>query len=206
MRLSRTLLGSLGVLICGSAIGHQAATAAVSSPSVSIRRITSLAGRVVTGDFNGDGIVDLASASSGATFPRPVAVSLGKGDGTFGAPIVSAANGGVLAAGDFDKDGKLDPIASLDTGDMPLNFMRGSGDGTFARPAQIGGAVVVDRTFATVADFDGDGNLGVGHDEREHLRRPGGDEPQRVDAGDGDLRQRHDSAALTGPGPTDATA
>ena len=54
MSLSRTLLGILGVLICGSAIGHQAATAAA-SPSVSIRRITSLAGRVVAGDFNGDG-------------------------------------------------------------------------------------------------------------------------------------------------------
>ena len=161
MRFSRTLLGAPGVLICGSAIGHQAATAAVGSPSVSIRRITSLAGRVVTGDFNGDGIVDLASASSGATFPRPAAVSLGKGDGTFGASIVSAANGGVLAPGDFDKDGKLDLIASLDTGDMPLNFMRGNGDGTFAPPQPIGGAVVVDLTFATVADFDGDGNLDI---------------------------------------------
>src|SRR5437660_647720 len=111
-----------------------------------------------SGDF---GIVDLAARSGGTTFPRPVVVALGKGDGTFGAPLSSGANGAPLAIGDFNKDGKLDLIASLDTGDMPLNFMPGNGDGTFGPAAQIGGAVVRDLTFATAADFDGDGNLDV---------------------------------------------
>ena len=161
MRVSRLLLGVLGVLAAGSALVHHAAAAAAASPSVSIRRVTSLIGRTVPGDFNGDGIVDLAATASGTPFPRPLAVSLGRGDGTFGPPISSAAHGAVLAAADFDKDGKLDLIADLDTGDMPLNFMRGNGDGTFAPPQQIGGAVAVGLTFTIVGDIDGDGNLDI---------------------------------------------
>jgi len=159
MKVSRALLGVVGVLLAGSAIGHRSAAAAAASPSVSIRRVTSIMGRTVAGDFNGDGFVDLAAAATGTPFPRPLAVALGRGDGTFGAPVSMGVNGAALAAGDFNKDGKLDLIADLDTGDMPLNFMPGRGDGTFGPPAQIGGAVAVGLTFAAVADIDGDGNL-----------------------------------------------
>jgi hypothetical protein len=61
---------------------------------------------VVIGDFNGDGIPDLASGQGGS-----VALSLGKGDGTFGDALVEYADGGdngYLATADFNGDGVTD--------------------------------------------------------------------------------------------------
>jgi VCBS repeat protein len=134
------------------------------TPSTSVRRVTSLLGRVIAADFNGDGIVDLASTSSTpAVGAKPIVVALGKGDGTFNAPRSSGTNGGVLAVGDFNKDGKLDLIANVnDATDMPVKILLGRGDGTFSAPIQIGSAVALATTFAIAADFDGDGNLDVG--------------------------------------------
>ena len=53
MNVSRALLAGVGVLLAGSAIGHRSASAAAASPSVSIRRVTSLIGRTVAGDIDG---------------------------------------------------------------------------------------------------------------------------------------------------------
>src|SRR4051794_23531293 len=154
----------LAVLISTvAALGHELrAQSAPPNPSVSIRRLA-LASRVVPGDFNGDGIVDLASTSTTpATGAKPIVMALGKGDGTFAAPKSAAVNGGVLAAGDFNKDGKLDLIAEVDdASDTPLNILLGKGDGTFAPPARIGGAVARAITFGLAADFNGDGRLDV---------------------------------------------
>jgi FG-GAP-like repeat len=69
--------------------------------------------------------------------------------------------GGVLASGDFNKDGKLDLVAAADDDDMPLRMLPGNGDGTFGAAIKIGGAVVNGLTFALVADFDSDGNSDV---------------------------------------------
>src|SRR5262249_26823210 len=70
-----------------------------------------------TGDFNGDGKVDLlaygASFSVGAA--RFISLFPGNGDGTFQSPINANGNWGTgssgpysIAVGDFDRDGKLD--------------------------------------------------------------------------------------------------
>src|SRR6516225_6222082 len=66
---------------------------------------------VVAGDFNNDGKLDLAVASSGG-----VSVLLGNGDGTFQPPLTVALPGGTalniasrhLVAADFNRDGELD--------------------------------------------------------------------------------------------------
>jgi FG-GAP repeat protein len=60
MNVSRALLAGVGVLLAGSAIGRRSASAAAASPSVSIRRVTSLIGRTVAGDIDGDGNLDIA--------------------------------------------------------------------------------------------------------------------------------------------------
>jgi N-acetylneuraminic acid mutarotase len=95
---------------------------------------------VALGDFNGDGILDIAS-DKGRVF-------MGKGDGTFNAPIACAAIGGTgqLVVGDFNGDGI--PDIAVDRG-----VVLGKGDGTFGAlftySANIG--------MVVAGDFNGDG-------------------------------------------------
>jgi hypothetical protein len=87
-------------------------------------------GNIVIGDFNNDGKLDVAIAEYSQ---QQISVLLGKGDGTFGSPIVtpSPVNPNALAGGDFNKDGKLDlAITSWESGGSLVIFT-GNGDGTF---------------------------------------------------------------------------
>jgi len=76
---------------------------------------------VTVGDFNDDGVLDVAF---------PAVVQFGNGDGTFGA-ATSLSGGGIVSAfvaGDFNGDGKLD-IAGAGAGSDTVYL--GNGDGTF---------------------------------------------------------------------------
>jgi hypothetical protein len=92
------------------------------------------AGYVATGDFNGDGNLDIAGLSSDS-----VSVALGNGDGTFKPPvetsIASGCTGGAqLGVGDFNNDGKLDVVVTLSNW---VCFLLGNGDGTFQAPIVV---------------------------------------------------------------------
>jgi hypothetical protein len=66
---------------------------------------------VAVGDFNGDGVPDLAVANAGSS---NVTILLGKGDGTFTAaasPAVDTAST-ALSVGDFNGDGKEDIVVA----------------------------------------------------------------------------------------------
>jgi FG-GAP-like repeat len=83
---------------------------------------------VIVGDFNGDGILDLAVANDS----RTVSILLGKLDGTF-APRVDYATGTTpssVVAADFNGDGKLD-LAIANISDNTVSILIGNGDGTF---------------------------------------------------------------------------
>ena len=110
---------------------------------------------VAVRDFNGDGILDLAVANSGdGGIPGVVNVLLGNGDGTFqAAQDYPAFQGGVLAVGDFNGDGKLD--LAVAGGDVYI--LLGNGDGTF-QAAQSYADSSFPQSIA-VGDFNGDGNL-----------------------------------------------
>src|SRR5207249_8489811 len=92
---------------------------------------------VAVGDFNGDGKPDLAAVGS-----ANVSILLGKGDGTFQAPVSYGAgtNPVSVAVGDFNGDGKLDlAVANEGLKAMPtdsrcsVSVLLGNGDGTFQR-------------------------------------------------------------------------
>jgi uncharacterized protein (TIGR03437 family) len=117
---------------------------------------------VVVGDFNGDGKPDLAVSSYS---PSSISVLLGKGDGSFQAPLGLDAGRTYLclATGDFNGDGKLD-LAAVALNSSNISVLLGKGDGTFQPvlnfPVGQGPFAIADVSvdaFIAVGDLNGDG-------------------------------------------------
>ena len=117
---------------------------------------------IAIGDFNGDGITDLAVANSKYTSgpPGTVSVLLGVGDGTFhpaaDSPIAVGSDPVSVVVGDFDGDGKAD-LATANNGDATATILLGRGDGTFAEAAFSPVRTGDFPQSEAVADFNGDG-------------------------------------------------
>ncbi len=115
-----------------------------------------------TGDFNGDGKIDLFAygRDNSALSAIFMSVFLGKGDGTFQPPINSSGSWGQssgpysIVVGDFDRDQKLDVAVT----DEVLTVLKGNGDGTFKVPTS---QPRLSNTSADlkIADFNGDGKF-----------------------------------------------
>jgi len=115
---------------------------------------------VTTGDFNGDGKLDLAVANyfDGAG-GNSVSVLIGNGNGTFAAsvPYVVGSNPTSVTTGDFNKDGKLDIATANYSGG--ISVLLGVGDGTFNAKADY--TVGFNPYSVTTGDFNKDGNLDI---------------------------------------------
>ena len=108
---------------------------------------------VAVGDFNGDGLPDLAV---GNLLSYNVSVLLGNGDGTFQAARNFAAGSfpSSIAVGDFNGDGLPDlAVANQDSNDVSV--LLGNGDGTFEAPQNF--AAGNSPASVAVSDFNGDG-------------------------------------------------
>jgi hypothetical protein len=108
---------------------------------------------VVTGDFNKDGWLDVATAN-----PQTNDVSILLGDGTGGLTPPSRFSAGLqpwaLVAADFDNDGRLD-LAVADLSGESVSILLGDGSGRLGPP--ISYSVGPYPRALAVGDFDGDG-------------------------------------------------
>jgi FG-GAP-like repeat/Abnormal spindle-like microcephaly-assoc'd, ASPM-SPD-2-Hydin len=124
---------------------------------------------LTTGDFNGDGNLDVVAVSycqscSGLA-AKQVSVLLGNGDGTLRAPVQYLTGSGAnsVVSGDFNGDGKRD-LAVTFGGDPPsspggVSILLGNGDGTFQAPIDYSLGAFTFPSSIVAADFDSDGTL-----------------------------------------------
>ena len=113
---------------------------------------------IATGDFNGDGIADLAV---GSLISQTVTILVGDGNGRFapapGLPIAMGAVPQVIAVGDFNGDGIADLVVGTSLDDHSVNILLGDGSGGFApapgSPIATGSA----SQGIAIGDFNGDG-------------------------------------------------
>ncbi|HYW47857.1 MAG TPA: FG-GAP-like repeat-containing protein [Bryobacteraceae bacterium] len=146
--------------------------------------------QVALADVNADGKLDLIAVNLGYAYRNSgstvvagsVTVSLGKGDGTFQAPVpyTVGQNPISLAVADVNGDGKPDLIVGTVTASAAdIAVLLGKGDGTFTVPTTLIGTYSWPAAL-TVADFDGDGkpDLAIGNSA--------GDSPMTIMQGNGD--------------------
>ena len=116
---------------------------------------------IAVGDFNGDGVPDIATANqSGDT----VSVLLGNGAGGFNAapssPFAVGSAPRQVVVGDFNGDSKADIITASQSGNN-LTVLLGDGTGGFTASAGNAFATGTSPHAAAVADFNGDGRLDI---------------------------------------------
>jgi hypothetical protein len=135
----------------GGSINLPSANLAFGSPTDYATGVNS--SEMVTGDFNGDGKIDIAAVNHGS---NNVSVLLGNGGGTFQAATNYAVGNTpyAITSGDFNGDGKRD-LAVANFYDNDVSVLLGKGDGTFQAMTTYG--VGAQPYKLSAADFNGDG-------------------------------------------------
>ena len=168
-----TLAVMAGMVFAGAALPAQAQTLPVAFPAPTTFTSSLATGNssvaVATGDFNGDGKLDVISLD----YTANLNVMLGKGNGTFQTPIVTNAAmsntfSEAIAVGDFNGDHLLDVAVwatSATTGNTEVNIFLGNGAGSFTFSATY--TAPNSSNFnpgpnsIAVSDVNGDGKLDV---------------------------------------------
>ncbi len=131
--------------------------------------VTGEYGSIAAGDFNGDGILDLAVVDNAIISQSPannnVTILLGNGQGGFTANTLNLQSGNYefqsIAVGDFNGDGLLDLAVTNQFGPGTVTVLVGDGHGNFASTGEndgVSGATAGESPGAiAVGDFNGDG-------------------------------------------------
>jgi hypothetical protein len=117
---------------------------------------------VASGDFNGDGFVDIVAGQDGNTSAPGVVVYLANADGSLqpGVTYGTSSTLSYVTVADFNGDGKMD-IAATDYANGVVQIFLGNGDGTFT----VGQSYPTDLASSpnpenmVTGDFNHDGNL-----------------------------------------------
>ncbi|HEX8706371.1 MAG TPA: FG-GAP-like repeat-containing protein [Myxococcaceae bacterium] len=118
---------------------------------------------LLTADFNNDGRVDVATGNNSTTIT--VSVVTGNGAGGFGTARTMGLgfNAVAIAAGDVDRDGKLDlAVAGGNAPNYEVRVLKGVGDGSFSSVPLA--TLTLSSTSPgldglAIGDIDGDGRL-----------------------------------------------
>jgi hypothetical protein len=138
--------------VCAMTFGEVSAQVA----TFTTQRYPLLGNTHIAADLNADGRPDLAGAGANA-----VSVMLGNGDGTFRAktdfPVGTQTQ--AVAAGDFNSDGKVDLVVTLNSPQFSLALLTGTGTGTFNAPTFFPNTSGFDSPAIAATDLNGDGRL-----------------------------------------------
>jgi FG-GAP-like repeat len=125
------------------------ATAQVTFTQTAINSGDTSSVSIATGDFNNDGILDLATVNTAS-----LSFYKGLGSGKYANPVNQSLPQGLtqVFAGDFNGDKKLDLAIASHTGTVTI--LLGNGDGTFKQGTNL--TVSGTASAIALADFNGD--------------------------------------------------
>ena len=117
---------------------------------------TAYGGGLATGDFDGDGNIDVAAAGYSND---SVYVSFNDGTGSFTRhrALPASIQCSDVVAGDLDNDGDLDLISAQANSSQPLTIYLNNGNGVFGRARSLAATNYLSRVV--LGDLDGDGDL-----------------------------------------------
>ncbi|HJT81544.1 MAG TPA: FG-GAP-like repeat-containing protein [Chthoniobacterales bacterium] len=156
---SVAFIRGLGPLILCAMAMMSAATQSLGQNASFTTQAYSLIGNThVAADFNGDGKLDLAGSGANA-----VSVMINSGNGTFGPktdfPVGIQTQD--VAAGDFNSDGRMDLVVTLNSPQTSLALLLGTGTGSFSSPTFFPNTSGFDSPAVVATDLNNDGRLDV---------------------------------------------
>lgn len=109
-------------------------------------------------DLNGDSRLDLAGSGLNSA-----AVMLNNGDGTFQPKVQYPVAGQTqdVAAGDFNSDGRVDLVVTINTPQISLSLLLANGNGTFGAAINFPNTSGFDSPDVIATDLNNDGKLDV---------------------------------------------